>query len=104
MGLGYSYSSVIGRGYQSEPATPEEKQCIITLILPEKPVDIWIEGKKFREKITKSLVIKTPPLSPGSFRYNIILRDSEDQSVLAETVVPGIMAGRNFVHDLRPRS
>lgn len=95
---------MIGRGYQSDPAASTENLCIITLILPEKPVDVWIEGKKFREKITKSLVIKTPPLDPGSFRYTIILRDSEDQSLLSEEIVPGIMAGRSFVYDLRPRT
>lgn len=52
-------------------------------------------------KATKEMIIVTPELTPGSFRYKMTLQDINDSTRKMVREVTGVKAGKTLTVDLR---
>lgn len=71
------------------------------VLLPEKPVDLYVEGLLLKSKASKQMEMVTPDLAKGSFKYKVLIKDSSDATRKMQVELTGIKAGETLTLDLR---
>jgi len=86
---------------QASASTRITNNCTIVVLLPSKPVDLYVEGTLIKAGVYDKLEMVTPRLAAGSYKYVMEIRDSTDKSKTRKKTVTGIIAGGRVEVDLK---